>query len=270
AGLLTKGPVGLFPLAIPAIYWMTMRRITLKDALAATGILILVLCLCFFILWQYSPSKDALYTYFNFQVVASLKGTNVDVAKVDKYILIKELSNQFIPIFIIIGAVILTWQIWFRKYRIERQYRLAFFFLFIAISASFPMMISKKQMIHYALCSMPFYALSAALFILPEIRYWTCRVNFNSRYFRIFFLTMILGITGVLGFSMTRINTNGRDKYVLDDLDIMKAELPRGKFINCADGTYYDFRFRAYLYRFYDISLSTYPGVSNYFIARKE
>jgi len=109
AALLSKGPVGLFPLAIPVLYCITIRKIKFRDVLSATIILIIIPCLVFIILWQYAPARHSLYVYFNRQIVASLKGTNVVGLNMDKYILIKELSNQFIPIFVCVGLVVSIW-----------------------------------------------------------------------------------------------------------------------------------------------------------------
>lgn len=270
AALLSKGPVGLFPLAIPVLYWLTMKKIAFKDVLFSTMGLITIPFIVLLILWQYPPSHHSLDTYFNLQIVKSLKGTNVDPTHLDKYILVKELSNQFIPIFICIGLVVSIWGIWFRKNKLINQSRLAFFFLLIAISASFPIMISKKQYIHYALCSMPFYAISTAIFILPKIRFWVSNINFDRKYFKVITLVMILSITGILVFSLVRNDKNGRNSEVLNDLDIMSSQLPKGHYVQCTGSTLYDFYLKIYLYRFYDIPFTEDNRLTDYYIARKE
>ena len=68
AALLSKGPVGLFPLAIPVLYWITMKKIKFRDALLATVCLIIVPCILV-VLWQYLPSQHSFFTYFNVQIV---------------------------------------------------------------------------------------------------------------------------------------------------------------------------------------------------------
>ncbi len=270
AALLSKGPVGLFPLAIPFLYWVSTKRIKFMDTVIATSLLIFIPCIIFLIIWLYGPARHSIYTYFNYQIVASLKGTNVDTAKTDRLFLLKELFNQLIFMIICLGLVIVTWRIWFKNQTIKRNYRLAVFFLLLALFSSFPIMISKKQLIHYALCSMPFYAISGALFIFPEIKFWISRVDFNTMPFRIISLVMMICLAGVFSFSILRINTNNRDKTDLGDLDVMANQLPMGKLLNCSNNVSYNFGLKAYLYRFYDISMVQNPQLSDYFLVTKE
>jgi len=270
AALLSKGPVGLFPLVIPLLYWITTRKIVFNDVVVSTGSLIVIPCIVFAVLWLYAPAHYALYTYFNKQIIASLTGTNMVGLNVDKYIMIKELSNQFIPIFVIIGVVISVWWIWFRKHTLENKNGLALFFLLVAISASFPIMISKKQYIHYALCSMPFYTISAAIFILSEVRFWVSKINFNIKPLKVFTWVMFFAMAGILVFSLARTNKNWRNNDVLDDLDRMNNELPKGHYVQCTAETLYDFYLKIYLYRFYDVSFTEDNRLTDYYIARKE
>ena len=270
AAFLSKGPVGLFPLAIPILYWMTTKKITFKDTLLSTVSLIIIPLIVLGVLWQYPPAQHYLSTYFKRQIIASLTGANMVGLNMDKYILIKELSNQFIPIFVIIGVIVLTWWKWFQKHKLINQNRLALFFLLIALCASFPIMISKKQYIHYALCAMPFYAISAAIFVLPKVRFWVTKINFDRKHFKIITLFMIFSMAGILVFSILREDKNWRNSEVLDDLDIMNTQLPKDHYVQCTGTTFYDFYLKIYLYRFYDIPFTEDYRLTDYYIARKE
>jgi 4-amino-4-deoxy-L-arabinose transferase-like glycosyltransferase len=72
--LLTKGPVGLFPLATPAIYWLVFRRTTLVSVVFDTLIMTATVALVFAALWQFDGARGAIERYLTIQLLPSLNG----------------------------------------------------------------------------------------------------------------------------------------------------------------------------------------------------
>jgi hypothetical protein len=269
-GILSKGPFALFPLAIPFLYWISTRNIKFRDVLISTFILAVVPAVFIWIMLQFEPSRINLTQYFNMQILASLSGKRDLMFRQDHFKLFKELFNQFIPVLVFIGAVYATWRIWFRKVITENENRYALFFLLTGISASFPILLIPKQNIHYIICSIPFYALAASVLIIPKIKYWTEIINFKSRFFKIANYSLLFLLSAIIFFSVSRINTIGRDFDVLNDLKSMETVLPKGQNINCNMDILYDFAFKSYLCRYYKVGVELYPPYHDYFIINKK
>lgn len=72
--MLTKGPVGLFPLATPAIHWLVFRQAPLRDGVADTLVMLSVIVACFGALLSVDASREAIGRYLDAQLFASLSG----------------------------------------------------------------------------------------------------------------------------------------------------------------------------------------------------
>jgi hypothetical protein len=126
-------------------------------------------------------------------------------------------------------------------------------------------------MIHYVLCSIPFYAMAAAVLIIPVIRIWVGQINVQSRIFKNCLALLSFGIICFVIFSITKINTIGRDKDILNDLKTLNRKLPEGQLVATCTPTLWNFQLAEYLYRFYHISLVpvTHSGY-NFMIMNKD
>jgi 4-amino-4-deoxy-L-arabinose transferase-like glycosyltransferase len=267
-GLLCKGPFALFPLAIPFLYWLILRSIKFGEVIISTTVISAVLCIGLMLLWQYPPARNNLNGYLHVQLLASLNGKREHVTG-SHFVLLKDLGSQLIPIFILLAC---TWgasKIW-KGSGIKINIRVAMFFLLTGMAASFPVMISPKQMIHYVIGSIPFYGMAAAVVLLPYVQYLASKIRINSRGFKWVNYGLLTGILLVMLVSVTLINTNGRDEVLLDDLENMETDLPVGGRINCNSRMYYNWQVHAYLYRFYHVSLDDKNIDSGYFLTDKE
>ncbi len=161
AGALTKGPVALFPLAVP-FWWhiagntlhAPIRRIALDSTTVLAGLL-----LPWLILWNLSEPHAYLSAYWSKQVVHSLEA--IQTVSSRWYILGSFAMQMLIPAIIALGV---------RRFRplSEGPWRLSprsIAFAFIALSAVLPIMISLKQRDFYAVPAYPFAALALASFL---------------------------------------------------------------------------------------------------------
>lgn len=72
--MLTKGPVGLFPLATPAIHWLVFRQSPLRSVVADTLVMLSVIVAFFGALLSFDASREAIGRYLDAQLFASLSG----------------------------------------------------------------------------------------------------------------------------------------------------------------------------------------------------
>jgi hypothetical protein len=173
--VLSKGPVGMFPLITPLVVALTLRRWQMGRMLvAAEGLLLLfMLALALLLL---SPGAHAyMATYFHNQVVSSLMGQRELVhSRLGRLDIVWRMAGQLIvPALIAAGLIV-----WSRR-RVDikddaiaesdRPRAELLFCLLTAASASLPIAISPKQSGHYAFPSYSLYALALAIWCVPAV-----------------------------------------------------------------------------------------------------
>ncbi|MCJ8238720.1 ArnT family glycosyltransferase [Peteryoungia algae] len=72
--LLTKGPVGLFPLAAPAIYWLVVRRPNFLTMVIDSLVILSVISLFMLTLYSFDASREAVNRYLEILLFSSLNG----------------------------------------------------------------------------------------------------------------------------------------------------------------------------------------------------
>jgi 4-amino-4-deoxy-L-arabinose transferase-like glycosyltransferase len=166
---LVKGPVGLFPLAVPAAWLVTMDRKHLSRAATVLALMSLGVIASFLLLSIFSSGfLPFVKRYLSQQVVASVSGSREKGGSRFGvlYVVLREVA---VPL--LVGAVI--WVIARLKLRAGRPAlsRRFWFYFSVALCGSLPIMLSPKQLMWYSFPSFPFYALAvAALFETPLAR----------------------------------------------------------------------------------------------------
>ena len=164
--VLSKGPVGLFPLATPFLYYLIMPgNAKLKSTLFSTGVVFLVTLLAGAIIYVYEPSRLFIEKYTQQQVVASVLGDREKTSSLFNHLsLLYKLFLQLLPTFVLIAvAAIVRWR---KKLSIAKEnQKAAIFFLLIALSASLPIALSAKHHSFYLIPSFAFFSLAATFYV---------------------------------------------------------------------------------------------------------
>lgn len=261
-GLMIKGLPALFPLAIPFIwilvYWGKEERT--KNAIACFSRMILYL---FFALILFNVfSNGELYrfftTYFNEQVVKSIKGQREDIKHF--YLLYRFIGEIIVPVAItaVIYAVLK-----FKKIRLQKdpeQIKTALLFLLIALSASLPMFFIPKQRIWYLFPSFVFYVMAIAKFsehkisVIKPYKFFT--------YFGV--LLLIAGLLCVTVFGGTKFKRNNE---FYKDVIAQKELLPiRSILYTCPEELSQSWELTAFLQRFCLSSMTDKKELSTGFV----
>jgi len=246
-----KGPVGLFPLAIPAIYWFAFRdRSILKAGLSQGMLILLVLGIYALIFIPDQHAAESVLAYLKQQVFASVRGER-ELAP-DRWYLILQLIIQLVPL------IILTIAAFFyrKKTSIDdetRSGRAVLFSLIIGLSASLPLVISPKQRTFYLVPAMPWFALSAAFYSYPVLMTLINRIG--AKTVRLLKLVLTFSVVIVLAYSGLQYGKTGRDRAIQEDVNILAELLPEGSNLSAADGLASNWQLVAYLERKARISL---------------
>ncbi|MES2837438.1 MAG: glycosyltransferase family 39 protein [Bacteroidota bacterium] len=253
---LSKGFTGLFPLSIPFFYSLFFDKMNLKKLTIHT-LLLFFFVFCFsMILFLYKDSNKFLTNYFNKQVVTSIDGSRgADNAR---FFIVTKTFLELIPIFSICLIVFLI--SYFKKQLSILTNTKKKFFLFIALSATLPILLSPRQSGYYALCAYPFFALAFSQLIFPQIHFWFNQLNSNSKKLKI-----VSGLAGLIlissiVFSASKYKHFERDEIVLKDIFEICKNVPQGEIITIPIEQAQSWTVYAYFSRFGNISLDYNQG----------
>lgn len=163
--LLTKGPVGLFPLATPALHWLVLRRSGFGSVVTDTLVMVSVVALCVGGLLYVEPAREAIGRYVDAQLLSSLSGARGHYGG-GLRVLRKLVGINGYAILIVALLALAGWRLRGRDpapgARPSRGRRAAFL-LAVALSASLPIGLSPRVSNAYFNPSLCFYASALAV-----------------------------------------------------------------------------------------------------------
>jgi 4-amino-4-deoxy-L-arabinose transferase-like glycosyltransferase len=255
-GTLVKGPVALYPLATAGIYALVYNRALLTKAIIGTLATTSLIILAYWILFMSSPRAQLfIERYIELQLKGSLTG--MDSLAEHRFFLLQSIVEELL----IVGSILLGMKLLCSLLQCNIQkkinWRLTFLWLFIAFSASLPMLISPKQLRFYMVPSMVFYCLSLATLAIP---FWNALVH----YFKDFSLSrkllkgaLVIGISVGLSLSIINIKQYARSLDVLPDSMLIGNVIPKHTEVYLNPSLYTVWNLHAYMYRYFYIDLST-------------
>ncbi len=247
---LSKGFVGLFPIATPLLFGIIFK----ENKKAAVHFIVLILSMIIISIIStklYPEIIDNISRYLNQQFLPALQGQR-EVTTTNRF---KILLDLFIDL-----AVMLALLIAFLIARIKNKENKKFvvnknflFFLTVGICASIPLIISLKQRKFYLIPSIPFYALSFG-FLLNEYVMEKMRIV-PEKYFK-WFKKLLYSVIGLLLIiSILKFGEYSRDTDKIKDVSLISNLLEEGTIISCTKETWSNWGLVAYFSRIGYISL---------------
>ena len=259
AGLLTKGPVALFPLCSPiAIACLEDKRPVgwgFRAALIA-GITIVaaiaLVCL--------NPAAyHCMRHYTEGQVWASLSGQRTDGQHSGgRFYIIESFFKQVLPLLTIVGAMV-----WVSiKHRIDiraalrKNLGMCRVCLVTGLAAVLPIVISLKQQSYYIVPALPFISLAAALAIAPlvskaieggSLRKCIGTIGSMPR-------AMLCGIVVAIGCVLT-LSATPKDAAILEMVKKLTPVFTKGEVVGISEDLSDKWELHAYFERFLHVSL---------------
>jgi 4-amino-4-deoxy-L-arabinose transferase-like glycosyltransferase len=156
-GFIAKGPVALFPLALPGIAWLILKA---KFSRAFVSTVIAAITFVFILLATFYIYPDSVVFWKKFwseQIAASLKSVR---ASQDSYWYYADRLGREMAV---LGAVIFILMLITRTHPRHIKFnRQALFFFLVALAGCLPFFFSKRQKLRYLLQSYPFFILGMA------------------------------------------------------------------------------------------------------------
>ena len=212
-GFLTKGPVALFPMSLPFWILILNRNINFKRFVIDTIVISIAALAPVLIIYLIQPeSIESLMTYFNKQVVGSLKNSQtVD----SRFYILENLFSNLIPAGILmLIAFLLT-----RKNKIDSQNsKWVFVFMALGLSGVLPIMVSMKQSSFYMLAAFPFFSIALADLIAPRIYYFMDKINFKGKGYKRFRWFSYALLAGSIVITSLQANRVDRDVVMVKDV----------------------------------------------------
>jgi hypothetical protein len=153
-GLIAKGPVALFPLAIPALAWVTLKKPITRVLISTVAATATCAALFFGTALLYPESLVFWEGFWDRQVMASLTGERSPSRHSHFRYFERLFSQMIVPVGLCLVLMLSTRV---RKLKFNRQ---ALFFLLVALAGIVPFFVSTRQQTRYILHGFPFFVLS--------------------------------------------------------------------------------------------------------------
>ena len=268
--LMSKGPVGVYPLAIPFIYaFFYENKYTARETMLQT-LVIAVSCIGTLMLWAlYEPARIYWMKYFNVQLVSSLaENDQTEHWTWLNYLnVIPSLLMQCAPP-LAVGLIFFIFsKIKKAPFIFETDNtRLAKFYLAIALAGSLPMMVSHKMDTFYLIPAIPFLSLSFSSLFEPTLMDWVKRFRLSKLKAQRVNGFLIITLIGVLIYSANEFGKVGREQDVINDIKILRGYIPQGAKIGVTETSMGEFTIHAYLQRYEKWELTRLSEKPKYFL----
>ena len=263
--VLTKGLVALFPLTL--VFWIFMfdKRLNFKRMVGDSIVLMLSLIIPFLLLFVFIPeSYDSLLAYFNKQIIGSI----TSIQTVDsRFYIVERLFKELLPIIVL---VIIIYFITKKEGPIHYKSKWFYILFFLGLSGVLPIMISMKQSGFYILATFPFFSISFAELISPQVNSLVKKINYNSSAWKLFkYSTYTLLIVSIM-LNLFFINKIGRDKDKVEDVYAIIEIVTKNTTISCSKSVITEWLLHGYLQRYGNICIdSNHPDVYKYMLVKK-
>jgi len=220
ASILTKGSVGLFPLATFAAYQLATRQFGWLRAVWRTLLLVGSVAALFGLVWLIPEAKHGLTRYYESQFAASLSGARGSVGNQAQFLV--KLFNTLIPALVV--AILVLVAGW-RKRLLSQSggdlLRWGVVMLLLGMAGSVPLVVSPRQSMFYVLPSFPFYALATALPVAMIVSALVEALSDRTRLLRGWQIAAGILLVGAVAFSATKIGTYNRSADMVRDIKLI-------------------------------------------------
>ena len=249
---LSKGVPGLFPLTVPFLYWIIIRKKTILYAFISTIIILLVPVVIYFILFRLPESRESLTFYVTQRLLGRI---NDDPTVGSRFYILKRLITELIPQIIFVAIIIISAKIKNPKIQFISHLRYSILFLSIGLAASVPLILTLVQRGFYLVPSFPYFALGFSVIVAPMILTLREKLSNNPKKHKILLNVSIIVFAFAILFTAMLKGKTSRDKDKLHDVYAIGKEIPGNSAITITQDLAPDYVLGCYFIRYFNISL---------------
>ena len=264
---LVKGPVTVFPLALPFFYFLLFSTTySFKEMLKFYGVTTLFTLLFGVLLSLYPESNYYLTTYFQNQIVSSIDGSR---GGDEHFKLTSQLLTDLSALFFISFIAVCISQ----KKLVKLPFsKLFWLFILIGLSGSLPLEVSPRQHDYYIFPSLAFFAISLAILFNQAV------TSLIKKLYGHKFITLLNAILLIASIAVTSDKLNANSRYKNFYSDIVNANVhieQNSKIATCVsnpkdyDKFYNNIGLKANLKRYYKAEITKDDRKENYFLTTK-
>ena len=259
----SKGIPGLFPVTVPFLYWLFIRKHGFLKAVFHSAIIVFIPAIIYGILILFPEPRESLSLHF---IERALQRIN-EVPTVDyrAYILVRllmELAGQIV--FVLIFLFIFR----FRKSETKGnvQWNYALFFISAGIAGSLPLMLTMVQKGFYFVPSLPFFAIGLSIIAIPALSELIERINVRKTYYSILLISGIVLMTLALSLTVFNAGKASRDREMIHDVHLIGKVVPAKSIVSIPYEIWNEWSLQCYLIRHYNISMDMNSDMEFYLI----
>lgn len=267
-GVLCKGIVAFFPWTFPFWIWLFSKRISFKQAIIDTFIIVISTLLPLILLYLFSQSAKLFFdAYLSDQLFSSVTGVREVVYS--RFLILKRLWENTIPSLVLVAGILIT-LIAQRKIKLLKKHlHNGLIFFALSLCGILPIMMSLKQSGYYIVPAYPFWAIALSLPFQPIIQKRMEKINSLSKGFLAFKIISIGLLLSVIVFAFSQKGKIGRDKNDLQTVFECGKYIPSHTTITIDEQTYSEWGLHAYFARYKDIALDK-TNVHTYYLHNKD
>jgi len=262
---LSKGFVGLFPMATVVMYGLVIKQKNILRIIIYCLITIFLPVLLFCLLIILFPGlKENIFSYIHQQVIPAFNNQREITTNNHFTIILNLFIELSFPVIVLIFFSIRK-MIYKRKIQLYNK-NVSLFFVLIGLSASLPIIISLKQRTFYLIPSIPFFILAISILVVPYMKKISETLTATALAWIKRAAISILIFT--LVFSVFKFGKYTRDENKLNDIYIISQNIPEGTVIYTTMEIWKDWGFVAYMSRIGYLSLDC-DKEHDYFLIEK-
>ncbi|MFM2269799.1 MAG: hypothetical protein RL757_3240 [Bacteroidota bacterium] len=249
AAVLTKGPIGLFPLAVPFFYCLTHERARWGDGFlksAGATLFFMAIMACF---WYYPPAQNFFKHYFQEQIMGSINAPNEGSG--ERFDLVLIVRKELIPLAIVAILFLIFTRL--KIIKTNENTQKIWFWSLVWLSATLPMLISRKLSANYVVPSMPFAAFAVAQWLSPTLTTALASVREEAKWvmgLRRFCQVVLVGLMIYCG-TIAGKTQAGREQDLIEDMKLLSQYIPPHAQIRVCEPMMKDFCIHAYFQRYH-------------------
>jgi len=251
----TKGIQGLFPIAVPACYYLCLHKISFRKMLIITVSFGVTIATFYLFLFQIPGALESFKEYARDRLAGFPKTPTA--ATSNRLWLLSRIGIEVsVPLaFSLIVVVVTSGKNFLKNLNVKENHN-AIFFICVGLTASIPLLISFEQRGFYLITSMPFFVMGIAIMVASSFKRgaesWSVRLN---RYFLIRTMSILFLLSGIV-FTFMKAGKIKRDQDTLTDVYRLRQEVGRNGIVGTSALTASQWSLQAYCARYANISLA--------------